>query len=226
MATILHTLQLQRATIQISTMSIATTATMFHVLTDKTAGGAKFMMILAWIIVIGLVIWLIFVIINTTGSQPNTVYKQQTQLVTADNSIIGASTDGQVAINNGLAYSTAGTCNAGPTRVWGPVNSNQEACRCVAPFYGSTCFLESYDANYLAVGNPVLSDVTLPPTSERTTDRLSFPWATTEVPAPTQSICTTLCDDDDMCTGVLWDAPTAPDMGTSKHVRWLYIIKR
>lgn len=178
--------------------------------------GSKFSIIIGWIIILALIIWLVFIIINSnTTPNPQTNVPQQPQAIQVDNSIIGASTNGVVSINNGLAYNSSSICNAGPTRNWGPVTTTQSGCKCVSPFYGEQCFTESYNSRYTAVGNPNMSDVTLPPTTEVIVDRLSFHWQTSQVPAPTQTTCTDMCDTDDNCSGVLWKAPAEPDMGTS-----------
>lgn len=185
-------------------------------LSDKDTGwGTRFVILIAWIIIIGLIVWLIIIGIQSSDRPVQIVYNQQSQLINPNTSIIGASSNGVVNLNNGLSYTSQTACNAGPTRIWGPVNSNTSGCRCTAPFYEDNCFLESYNENYVAVGEPNLDNVTLPVTTEYLVDRLSFPWISGQIPAPTQTICTDLCQIDDDCTGVLWTPPTPPDMGTS-----------
>lgn len=182
---------------------------------DNKGWGARFVILLSWILIIGLIIWLIIIAIQSTLRPVQIIFPQQPQAINSNTSTIGASTDGVINVNNGINYSSSTTCNTGPTRNWGPINSNTSGCRCLPPFYGSNCFQESYNSNYVAVGEPNMNDITLPPTTEYVVDRLSFPWTSNQIPPPVQTICTEACQLDDTCTGVLWQAPSQPDMGTS-----------
>jgi hypothetical protein len=74
------------------------------------------------------------------------------------------------------------------------VNLNTNVCP--APMWGPSCNLQSYDANYIAIGNP---DNMYPRVTQTINDvKLSFDGSS--------STCTSICDATNGCTGVIWNS--------------------
>ena len=122
---------------------------------------------------------------------------------------LGSSSNGLVNLpTNCQAYLDAVTCEVSPSNVWNPNSPPHGACQCQVPFWGLQGDREAYSNKYTAVGNPI--DPVYNVLSTKVVDRLSFPFKEGDV------ICTGLCDDDVMCSGVIWDGPTFPGMGIDK----------
>lgn len=126
----------------------------------------------------------------------------------------GSSSNGVVSIRNGNSYGDALSCKSGPTRFWNKGSGTpKHICNCYPPFWGENCMRESYSDKYLAVGTPNINDILLPNMNEQTVSRLSFPFKGNNSENEEQLICTELCDQDEQCTGVLWNGPNNQEMG-------------
>lgn len=106
----------------------------------------------------------------------------------------GSSTNG--VVGSTTAFYDQVSCTQSNTRVW-----KNNRCMCQPPFYGSLCNLESFNTNYIAMGNPDFSTLTLPQTEDVNAQALSFIYSKTDDTLP----CTIQCDQNENCTGVIWN---------------------
>ncbi len=166
------------------------------------------------VILIILILILVVLFINRRPPpipDPNTI---PNITVEGEQSTLGASDNGRVNFANGSFYLDSTACTTGPTRDWIQPGGGQFQCTCISPFYGPQCNLESYDEEYLAIGQVDLDDVELMTISEEGVDRLSFPFEKQigTVPNP-QILCTSLCDSNDDCIGVIYKQASSPTYG-------------
>ena len=152
---------------------------------------------------------------STARPAPTVTANTQPKQLTVDDPV-GASTDGNFTLaDDGQAYTDAAACKSAVTTIWDQQTA-QVHCICANPFFGFNCFRESYDITYFAVGNPSDSDVTVTVIDTVSADRLSFPFVNSDL-SGNPVICTQLCDSDVTCTGILWDPPDPPTMGTQQN---------
>ena len=157
-----------------------------------------------WGIIIGIIITVLLALLISVLFWPNTITRNEVVIVDRDDPInnqTGSSSNGDVVLRNGSMFTDQASCTLASNRIW-----NTE-CSCVNPFYGPECELESHTDSYNAIGNPNLDDLILNLSNEIPVDRLSFPLNT-----PTNNnnnnLCTSLCDNNTNCTGVIYN--TAP----------------
>lgn len=117
---------------------------------------------------------------------------------------IGASSTGQYPLENGKNFLDSTSCNATSQSQW--VNSR---CNCITPYFGPSCTRETYSNTYKAVGIlNSLTDIVNTVEMEPLATQLSFTYPGTFLnPEPTddQVLCTTECDNEINCIGVIWD---------------------
>ncbi len=205
---------------------------------DDYHSDSKFPLI--FIVIVGIILLVFLVIIiennrNNAKSDLNPVtFKNQEE---NSQSTLGQSQEGVVYNLNGNRYLDSVACNTLNTRNWftNPTTGGQ-GCICIPPFFGPNCERESYSNEYLAIGNPVKSEVRLLQRDTEIVDRLSFPFRSDNsldqpsesnlqflgggtVPLErVQTLCTKLCDDDQQCVGVLWIAPKDGQLGTTERL--------
>lgn len=169
--------------------------------------AAIVIIVLIIIVLIGIAIWYLLrqQTVNPPPSPPfvpvppnNPTFSDET----------GASNNGVVLLNNGNAFNDAVSCNRGATRRWELTPNANPQCVCVAPFYGSTCSLESFSDQYYAAGNIVNDRIRLNEIRTENVDRLSFPKSSVST---AQTTCTDLCNRDSSCVAVKYNQSNQPD---------------
>ena len=168
-----------------------------------------------------MILFLALIILLLWASLSGTTTTRQSAKISADtppsqltvDDPIGASMNGDFSLaDDGDAYQDAASCKSAFTTIWDQTTA-QVHCVCANPFFGFSCFRESYDENYFAVGNPSESDITVVVIDTVSVDRLSFPFVNG---SQDQSMCTQLCDVDSSCSGILWDPADPPTLGTQQ----------
>lgn len=160
-----------------------------------------FVIIVAIILIVVIVFFILFATTDTTIAYTPVNIKITPIKRNQDQ---GASQDGTFQLNNATAYPDQFSClvgqneNTAGNRYW------TDKCVCATPFYGSNCYLETFDQKYTAIGVPNQHDITTDMTTAVPANRLSFPHNNDT----SQVICTQLCDSAEDCLGVLW-TPTS-----------------
>ena len=164
------------------------------------AGTKVVVMILAFLILVGLVIFFMH-LISESKVQPWTRDRRVVAPTFTDP--IGASTTGTVNFDNGDALKDESSCNTVATRNW--LNSH---CRCNPPYFGPACQREANDSNFAyAAGNPAAGNVSYGFVTLGVANQLAFKLD------PSQTTCQELCEGTDGCTAFLWEAPPFRERG-------------
>ncbi len=149
--------------------------------------------VITFIIVIVIIILWASMATTTINKRPASVMANVPTPLTIDDPI-GASSNGIYTLHDdGDSFTDSASCKMASNTQWSHLR-----CTCTVPFFGSSCTRESYSNGYQAIGNPSSDDITINVIDTPVVDALSFPVD--------DITCTGLCDDDELCTGVIFQS--------------------
>ncbi len=162
-------------------------------ITSVPLSNPALMGVITFIIVILVIILWASMATATTHRRPASVIADVPTPLTIDDPV-GASSDGIFTLReDGDAFTDAASCKMASNTQWSHLR-----CTCTTPFFGAMCTRESYSNDYFAVGNPTPSDITIDVLDTPVVEALSFPID--------DITCTGLCDDNELCTGVIFQS--------------------
>ena len=141
------------------------------------------------------------------------------------NGTLGQSETGTIdLISNGKFFKDRIACEKSGRGVW-----ENTTCKCCSPFFGSSCEREAYLNIFTAVGNPILTDLTMTSTNQNT-DRNSFAnVCITTAQTECNNLCTDTCKgfifNDGVCTLITSDISTNKIIPYNNNENSIFFIK-